>query len=220
VFGLTLTSCTEAEIDADPSLNMAVVGNEIINFATATLEGDGTYTLSKFKRGRRGTEWACSDHVAREDFVLVSTLEKDAVGLSDVGNEMLFKGQTLGRDAVSAPVIEIDPFTGATLKPYAPARLKWSTDGTDLFGEIIRRTRLGGAWVGGTTIPLAENTEEYEVDIMDGDDVVRTITVSGVNTFTYTAAQISADGNTVATPPDTNTYQLSDAVGRGFALAA
>jgi hypothetical protein len=41
-----------------------------------------------------------------------------------------------------------------------------------------------------------------------------------VNTFTYTAAQISADGNTVATPPDTNTYQLSDAVGRGFALAA
>jgi hypothetical protein len=112
-------------------------------------------------------------------------------------------------------------FTGATLKPYAPARLDWTTDGTDLFGEIFRRTRVGGAWTGGSAIPLSELTEAYEVDILDGSgNVLRTITVSGTNTFTYTAAQIAADSVSVATPPDANVYQMSDAVGRGFALAA
>jgi hypothetical protein len=133
--------------------------------------------------------------------------------------DLFYKAATVGRDIIDAPVISFD-FAGNTLRPYAPARLKWTTDGTDLFGTITRRTRIGGAWVGGATIPLSENSEEYEVDILDGVDVVRTITVSGTNTFTYTAAQIGADGFTVASPPSSNVYQLSDAVGRGFALAA
>jgi hypothetical protein len=59
----SLTSVSEADINADPSLNLILVGRpgnwEYINFTTATLNGDGSYTLSGFKRGRRGTEWAC-----------------------------------------------------------------------------------------------------------------------------------------------------------------
>lgn len=215
----TLTSTTEAAIDANPLTNMAYLGGELINFVTATLEADGTYTLSGFKRGRRGTEYACAEHVAGDEFILVSSLIRDGFGLSDVGLDMEFKAQTIGRDLESAAVIEMD-FDGATLMPYAPARIKWTTDGTDMFGEIIRRTRVGGAWVGGSTIPLSEASEAYEIDIMDGDDVLRTITVTGTNVFTYTAAQITADGNTVGVPPDFNAYQMSDAVGRGFALAA
>lgn len=215
----TLTSTTEAAIDANPLTNLAYLGGELINFVTATLEADGTYTLSGFKRGRRGTEYACAEHAAGDEFVLVSSLARDGFGLSDVGLELEFKAQTVGRDLESAAVIEVD-FDGATLMPYAPARIIWTTDGTDMFGEIIRRTRVGGAWVGGSTIPLSEASEAYEVDIMDGDDVLRTITVTGTNVFTYTAAEISADGNTVGVPPAFNAYQMSDAVGRGFALAA
>jgi hypothetical protein len=89
-----------------------------------------------------------------------------------------------------------------------------------MFGEIIRRTRIGGSWIGGSTIPLSENSEAYEVDILDGATVLRTITVTGTNTFTYTGSQISADGNSVGVAPDCNVYQMSDAVGRGYALAA
>jgi hypothetical protein len=221
--GGTLTSCTEAEIDADPTLNMAVIGAqgrwEIINFTSATLLGDDVWELSGFKRGRRGTEMNTGNHADGDEFWLAEDLKADAFGLSDVGTDVYFKGQTLGRDLVSAPTIALT-LEGQSLKPYAPAQLNWTTDGTDLFGEIIRRTRIGGSWVGGTTIPLSENSEAYEVDIMDGVDVVRTITVTGTNEFTYTAAQLSADGNTVASPPDANVYQMSDAVGRGFALAA
>lgn len=218
VFG-TLTTVTEAEIDADPSLNLAYLGTELLNFTTATLEADGTYTLSGFKRGRRGTEWATDDHTTGESFVLVSDLANDARGMSEVGEPMYFKVQSYGRDPEMAEA-DTFTFTGASLKPYAPARIEWTTDGTDLFGEITRRTRIGGSWSDDGVVPLSENSEAYEVDVMDGNDVLRTITVSATNVFTYTAAQISADGGSVSTPPTVNVYQLSDAVGRGFALAA
>lgn len=216
---LCLTSSTEAEIDTDPTLNLALLGDELLNFATATLESDGSYTLSGFKRGRRGTEWATADHAVGEDFVLAASLFNEGVGLSDVGVDEHFKVQTLGRAIDSAPAIEVD-FDGRSLMPYAPARVKWTTDGTDLFGEIIRRTRVGGSWVGSSTIPLSENSEAYEVDVYHPTTFKRTISVSGTNLFTYTAAQMSADSNVVDSPPPILAYQMSDAVGRGFALAA
>jgi hypothetical protein len=217
---LMLSSVTEADIDADPALNLALLGDELINFTTATLETDGSYTISGLKRGRRGTEWATGTHAANEEFVLASSLIDQEMGLSDVGDNLHFKAQTLARDIDGAPPIDLEPFTGATLKPYAPARIIWTTDGTDMFGEIIRRTRVGGSWVGGSTIPLSENSEAYEIDILDGTDVLRTITVTGTNLFTYTGAEIAADGGAVGVPPSYNAYQMSDAVGRGFALAA
>jgi hypothetical protein len=221
----TLTSCAEADIDADPTLNLILVGSEAngweyVNFTTATLVSGSTYTLSGFKRGRRGTEWMCSQHGSGEAFILASSLDVEEMGTNDVGGDFSFKAQSLGRSLDAAVAIDVEPYTGATLKPYAPARIKWTTDGTDMFGEIIRRTRIGGSWIGGSTIPLSENSEEYEVDILDGATVLRTITVTGTNTFTYTGSQISTDGNSVGVAPDCNVYQMSDAVGRGYALAA
>ena len=221
--GGTLTTVTEADIDADPLTNLAALkaGDdwELLNFTTATLEANGSYTLSGFKRGRRGTEWAATGHIAGDEFVLVSSLARDGFGLSDVDTSMSFKAETLGRDYTFSPVIEVE-FEGNTLMPYAPARAKLVYDGTDLQGTIIRRTRVGGDWTGGATIPVSETTEAYEVDVYNGATFKRTISVSGTNTFTYTAAMASADGITLPTPPTLVIHQLSDAVGRGFALAA
>jgi hypothetical protein len=220
----SLTSVTEADIDADPSLNLIALGSptsgyEYLNFTTATLQGDGSYTLSGFKRGRRGTEWATNTHSIGDRWILASNLSHEQLGTDDVGDSLSFKAQSIGRAIDAAVAIDMT-YSGATLKPYAPASIKWTTNGTDLTGTIYRRTRVGGSWVGGSTIPLSENSEEYEVDVYHAGTLKRTISVSGTNTFTYTEAQMSADGNTVSSPPVVNVYQLSDAVGRGFALAA
>jgi hypothetical protein len=221
----SLTSCAEADIDADPTLNLILVGSnargwEYVNFTTATLNGDGTYTLSGFKRGRRGTEWACSTHGAGEAWLLASSLDVDEMGSDDVGDSLAFKAQSLGRSLDAAPEIDVAPYTGATLKPYAPARIAWAYNGTDLTGTISRRTRVGGAWTGGSTIPISEASEAYEVDVYNGSTFKRTITVTATNVFTYTAAMATADGITLPTAPTVNVYQMSDAVGRGYALAA
>jgi hypothetical protein len=221
-----LTSVSEAAIDADPTLNLILIWNpatgtvEYINFTTATLNGDGTYTLSGFKRGRRGTEWACGEHTTGELWILPSSLDVDEMGTDDVGGTLAFKAQALGRSLDATPEIDVAPYTGATLKPYAPASIAWAYNGTDLTGTITRRTRIGGAWTGGASIPLSENSEAYQVDVYNGSTFKRTITVTGTNVFTYTAAMAAADGITLPTPPTVNVYQMSDAVGRGYALAA
>jgi hypothetical protein len=220
----SLTSVTESDIDGDAELNLILVGRpgnwEYIQFTTATLNGDGSYTLSGFKRGRRGTEWACSGHADGEVWIFARSLDLEDMGSDDLGDSLSFKAQAIGRAVDAASAIDIDPFSGATLKPYAPASIAWSWDGTNLTGTITRRTRIGGAWVGGSTIPLSENSEAYEVDVYNGATFKRTIGISGTNVFTYTAAMAAADGITLPTPPTVNVYQLSDSVGRGYALAA
>ncbi len=226
VFG-TLVSHTEAEIDADTFLNLALVGDEdrweYIQFATVTLTGTSglanLYTLSGFKRGRRGTEGNVGNHTAADQFLLMGTSAPVAVGADEIGEAMSYKVQSIGRDPEAAAPINVS-YDGATLKPYAPARLKWVYDGTDLQGTITRRTRVGGAWVGGSSIPLAENSEAYQVNVYNGATFKRTISVSGTNAFTYTAAMATADGITLPTLPTVNVFQTSDTVGRGFALAA
>ena len=220
----TLSGCTEADIDADPTLNLCLLGDELLNFTTATLEGDGTYTLSGFKRGRRGTEWACDSHAARDVFLLLDTSDAIDAGLSDVGTDLSFKAVTGGRSATGAFPIDIS-FTGASLKPYAPCHLEAVKDsGTgDWTLTWVRRTRVGGAWTSGTSIPLSETSEEYEVDILDapGGNVVRTYSGLSSATATYSAADQTTDGGDV---PEGSlyfaVYQISDAVDRGFAAEA
>jgi hypothetical protein len=221
----SLSSVSEADIDADPTLNLIMIGStagwEYVNFTTATLNVDGTYTLSGFKRGRRGTEWMCNAHALGEAWVLASSLDVEEMGTDQIGGNLSFKAQAIGRSLDSAPAITIEPYTGASLTPYAPARVRWQFDGTDLQATIYRRTRVGGSWT--TTswaVSLGESSEAYEVDIVVGGSVVRTISVSGTNTFAYTAAMAAADGVTLPTPPPVNAYQMSSVVGRGFALAA
>ncbi|MET0155564.1 MAG: hypothetical protein ABW189_05615 [Rickettsiales bacterium] len=60
----------------------------------------------------------------------------------------------------------------------------------------IRRTRIGGEWADGADAPLSEETEAYEIDIMDGAD----------QTADFGSPQASVD---------VVVYQLSALVGRG-----
>jgi hypothetical protein len=90
----------------------------------------------------------------------------------------------------------------------------WELNSGDYDISWIRRTRVGGN-VDNTTRPLSENSELYEVDILDGSSqVVRTLTTSNP-AVTYTSAQQSADG--ITAPFNIRIYQISDSVGRGIA---
>jgi hypothetical protein len=220
VKGGTLLNATEAAIDADPTVNMAYFGGELLNFTTAFLESDGTYTLSGFKRGRRGTEWTCSTHGVGDEFVMVEDLLNEGVGLSEVGTVEHFKVASFGRDPSSAPPIDFT-FTGASLKPYAPAVQSVTKDAAtgDIVVDFDRRTRIGGNW-NGSVIPLGEASEAYEMDVLDGSDVARTLTAT-TSSFTYTAAMQTTDFGApiAANDLDAELFQISATVGRGFATA-
>jgi len=113
----SISTVSQTEVDA--GLNAAVLGNEIIGFATATAGGGGAYTLSTLRRGRRGTPM--SGHAVGERFVLVSPVLplRVSVPAGLVGQVVQVKclspGQVL--EDVAAVTVVIAPPNA----PYDPA---------------------------------------------------------------------------------------------------
>jgi len=109
-------------------------------------------------------------------------------------------------------------YSAKSLKPYAPVHIAGSRNGSsDLTISWKRRTRLNGDWRDGVDIPLSEESERYEVDIMQGATVKRTITGLTSPSTIYTAAQQVTDFGATQSSVLVNIYQLSASVGRGYA---
>ena len=61
-------------LDNDLGRNFALIGDELVAFQSATLETDGSYTLTGLMRGRRDTEGDMPLHAEGERFVLLDGL--------------------------------------------------------------------------------------------------------------------------------------------------
>jgi hypothetical protein len=201
-----------------------LVGAEIIYYRQATPGGEpGAYTLRGLLRGRRGTEWAISGHTADERVVLLDFpgMRRIVNSQAQLGVEFDFKAVTFDSN-LDAIARQAFTNTGVARKPFAPVDLRATRAGDN--GLVLtwkRRTRLATRFTGaaGINVPLGENSESYEVDIMDGNTVKRTL-MSATPTVTYTAAQQQADFGSVQESVAVRVYQVSADVGRGYVLAA
>jgi hypothetical protein len=210
-----LSSCTELELLN--GANAALLGDEVIQFQTALLEDDGSYTLTNILRGRRGTEGAISSHVAGERFVLLNaeTARFLPLTLSDRGRAIYFRAPSTGEDVdglVSAA------FTPAlrTLQPLSPAHVKATRNGSgDITFSWIRRARKYAEWVDLIDVPLDEDAELYDLDILNGVNVVRSFSALTLPSVSYTAAQQITDFGSVQASVSVAVYQLSSRYGRG-----
>ena len=82
--------------------------------------------------------------------------------------------------------------------------------------------RARGRQLGGLEVPLAEELEAYEVEILDGATVKRVLSTATTSAV-YTAAAQTSDWGTLLGTGDTldiRIYQLSALVGRGAPKAA
>jgi hypothetical protein len=111
---------------------------------------------------------------------------------------------------------------GVGLRPFSVAHVDqpWrkAREPGDLTIRWTRRSRALAAdsWTV-TEAPLAEEREAYEVEILDGVAVVRTLATS-TTSATYTAAHQLADFGALLGPGDTlaiRIFQLSALLGRG-----
>ena len=200
--------------------NVALVGDELIQFQNATLIAPNKYRLSRLLRGRLGTEHLTDSHSAGEGFVLLNTaVQKTPVADGLFGLPRDYKvatfGQTLG--SVSA---ESFTYHAAALKPYAPVHVTGTRDGAgNVSISWVRRTRSGGHWRDGGDVVLSEAAELYEIDVMDGSDVVRSMSVPSAEA-SYSAAQQTADFGGVQSSITLRIYQISERVGRGEGVEA
>ncbi|MDA0307506.1 MAG: glycoside hydrolase TIM-barrel-like domain-containing protein [Proteobacteria bacterium] len=195
--------------------NVALIGDELVQFENAVLIGESTYRLSKLLRGRQGTEWAIGTHAAGDRFVLITpALYATAIANNLIGRELFYKTVSVGNSLGNT---EESSFTyrGNNLKPFAPVHVKGVRDSSgNLTISWIRRSRADGEWRDGVGIPLGEESEIYEVDILDGSNVVRIIQSTTAQATYYVSEQVEDFGSAQALT-DVNIYQLSSIVGRG-----
>jgi hypothetical protein len=105
-------------------------------------------------------------------------------------------------------------FRGIGLRPLAPVHVRGQFSSGDLLITWIRRTRIGGDSWEQTEIPLGEDSEAYDIDIMSGSDVVRTLGASAPSAV-YPAAEQAADFGAPQPSYTLRIYQLSPVFGRG-----
>ena len=205
----SLSSITETQVLQGS--NYALLGDEIIQFANATLNADGTYTLDTLVRGRRGTEWAAATHVANENFVLLNDSMLRRVD-AQINIERDYKAVTFGT-FIDAATQEVKTNTGASQKPFSVSFLKGRRNGSlDLIITWQRRSRYIGTPL--NYLPLDEESESYEIDIMDGATVKRTLTATS-ETKTYAVADQITDFGAAQSALTIRAYQLSAVIGRG-----
>ena len=214
----TLASTTKLSVlNGD---NLAILGNEILQFKRAVLESDGTYTLSGFLRGRRGTSTA--NHSISQRFLLVTAgaVFRDKIPAGDIGLDRLYIATTLGDSLKRAAAVSFRP-NGAGLLPLSPVLLGGGRDaGGNLTIKWVRRTRLGGEWRDLTDAALGEVTELYSVEIYNNayyQLVTRTLAATQPSLI-YTAVQQIADFGSVQPIVYVRVYQQSETAGRGSVL--
>lgn len=191
--------------DADPDrliggANLALVGDELIQFGHAVPLGEGCWRLSQLVRGRRGTGWAAVDHATGERFVLIEpeTLFAYDPPLSAAGADVQILASGIGDPA---PVMVSAAAIGEALRPPSPVHLSAERRDDGGFAlHWIRESRVGWSWLDASDAPLGEDSERYRLTIKRADGVERSYELDSAS-FDYVAADAFADasvGPTVA----------------------
>jgi hypothetical protein len=200
---------------------------ELLQFQTATLVDTSTYDLTGLLRGQFGTEGAMRNPVAAGATFLLLDSAIAAVGmtLDDVGlpYNWRYGPSSEAIDDISFTTA-LHAFTGRGLRPFSPCQIRGTRDATsgDWLFTWIRRTRLGGDSWETEEVPLAETTELYDLEILDGPEgvVLRTVPALGSPSYAYSAAQQTADFGSAQVNVNLRVYQRSSAYGRGAGAEA
>jgi len=200
---------------------------EIVQAGAAELLAHGRYRLTRLLRGQRGTEDAMGNPAPAGVRIVVLDASLASLPIAEADLELPWNWRIgPASRSVSDETYVAVPFTpeGAGLRPFSVAHVKqpWRTARSpgDLTIRWTRRSRSLAAdnW-GAVVVPLIEEVEAYEVEILDGATVKRTLTAS-TTSVVYSAAQQTADWGGPLGPSETLTiriYQLSAQIGRGAA---
>ena len=219
VTGGELVSVTRPQLLA--GANAAAVKNdaggwEVIQFESATLVGSGIYALSNLLRAQGGTELERRAPLPEgATFVLLAGISRVSLAPGEIGLPLFWRYGPANRDIADRSYAgTTHAFTGRGLKPLSPVHVRGVRTGSDLALAWIRRTRLAGDSWDTAEVPLAEDVERYEVDILDGGSVKRTIATTTTGCV-YTAAEQIDDFGSLQSAVEVAVHQMSAAYGRG-----
>lgn len=218
---------SKTELQTLSAGNVAWIGpqnggtGEIIQFKNAVLTAPQTYELSGLLRGRMGTEYAMNSHGSGEYFALLKRgiASNEDFGLADLNKDRKYKAVSLFGDEVTTPVQDFTNtgVRGLPLSPVHPSGIRDTSNNLTI--SWVRRSRDLAPGLGYGSVPLGEDSEAYEIDILLSSTVVRTIKTTN-QSATYLASEQTIDGIAPGDYVDMVIYQISDDRGRGFGLTA
>ncbi|MEO1549369.1 MAG: glycoside hydrolase/phage tail family protein [Pseudomonadota bacterium] len=225
--GTVEVSVSQGGLSAQPRLdvlngrNLACLRNgqgdwEVIQFASASLVGEGRYLVSDVLRGQAGTEHVVPDTwPVGTDFVLLDgAAQQIGMPTAERGLERHYRvgPANLPYDS-DAYVHQVHAFDGVGLRPYAPVHLRAERmSGGDISLTWLRRTRTDGdSWLG-LDVPLGEASELYLVRVLVNGTPRREVFASQPS-HVYTAAEQAVDG--AGTDIAFEVAQVSDLWGPG-----
>ncbi|MCC6926108.1 phage tail protein [Novosphingobium sp.] len=185
---LILTDATQRQLAM--GANRALLGQEIIQFASALPLGNRRWKLSGLWRGRGGTELAVGLHQTGEDFVLL-----DGTGIAldpqTVGDAPATQIAAIGLGD-TAPVTSTIALRGIGTRPLAPVhgQAAYGQDGS-LQLTWTRRARGAWQWQDLAEVPLNEQVEAYFVTYGDGASVIASWDLASPH-LTLTAAEFAS----------------------------
>lgn len=158
-------------------LNLAMIGDEMVNFATVDEPSEGVWDVSYFLRGRKGTE--TSAHEVGERFVMLDNVFFVPADLTLLNRTLTFRATSLGTSVADATIISA-AFTGRSQTERQPAYLQVYPSGTDIVISWQGVGRLGG----GVNVAMGAYFAGYRVTLTDGsttqtfDTAEQTLTTS------------------------------------------
>lgn len=219
LYGGALASLSDAQVlnGANAAAVLNTDGNwEILQFANAELIGDRIYVLSRLLRGQLGSEYAIASPLpVGAPFVLLDEhLIPVAAGLGALDRPVDLRIVATGKSHDDPTALALTLTPGATgLMPLSPVHARAYRDADGIHISWIRRTRRDGdAW--GVEVPLGEDSEAYQMDIMSGASVARTLSTSSPSVLYRTADEL-ADFGAAQTSLHVRIAQMSSTVGRG-----
>lgn len=193
---------------------------EILQFREAELTGLRRYRLSGLLRGQRGTEAEAletgetgADCVLLEpDRVPLVPLSRDQIGL-ELQYRLVPSGLALDDERVS---FLSHAATGRGFYPLAPVHLRAKRSGEGVHLSWIRQTRRGGdGWEQGE-VPLGEDREAYQLEVLSGaGDLLHSLTVSEPKAL-YSLEQELVDFGQIQNSLTVRVAQVSATAGPGF----
>ena len=220
-----LTSATQLQVLAGANvaaLQTASGDWEVFQFTAATLVAPQTYQLAGLLRGQAGTEATMQPLLAAgAPFVLLSSSVTGlALTPSQVGLPLQWRIGPVARDLGSANYVSVShAFTGLAARPLSPVHVRGTRNNGDLALSWIRRTRRGGDNWTNPEVPLAEASERYEIDILNGATVKRTLSTATPD-LTFTSAMQVMDFGALQASISVRIYQISADWGRGVTASA
>jgi Putative phage tail protein len=202
VFTGTLASATDDELLEGN--NLAVWGDELIQWKTATNVSGMLWRLSGILRCRRATEWAMT-HAVNEQFMVLDTTTIRAFAAHqtewNVTRQHVMYEDNVNYSNDTPESINLTLRANSS-KALAPVHIVVSRDGSQNISMAwIRRDRHGFEWEDGVDVPMSEVSLGFEVEIWNSTYTVlkRTITTAVESAAYSSANQVTDFGSNQST---------------------